>query len=131
MSADNIVSSALAQIPSIVGVGVIDMGSGMLLSVKTSDNHPQQVLDLLSAATRDLFEGEMVTTIEDLWRKMRGVQGNEHYFREILISSNNFWHFFGRLHSNPNVVIVVVTRAEVNLGLLMMKCREVLARGTI
>ena len=131
MSADSIVKNALATVPKALAAGVVDMSSGLMLSIKTVESHPQKVLDILAPATRELFEGEMVTTIENLFKKARGVETKEHYFQEILISSTHLWHYFGRLKSNPRVVLTVVTLADVNLGLFIVKCRDVVGSESV
>lgn len=131
MSAESIVKDSIAQVPKAVAAGVVDMQSGMLLSIKTVESHPQEVIDVLAPATREFFEGDLVTTIENLFKKARGVESDERYFQEILISSTNLWHYFGRLRSNPQVVMAVVTRADVNLGMLLVKCREITTKQSV
>ena len=39
----------------------VDIESGMLLAVKTVDSHLAEVLNLVAAATADLFQGPNVT----------------------------------------------------------------------
>lgn len=107
------------------------MASGLMLSIKTVESHPQRVLDILAPATQELFEGELVTTIENLFKQARGVKTDERYFQEILISSTHLWHFFGRLKSNPRTVLVIVAAADVNLGMLIVKCRQLTASESI
>lgn len=124
MSAETIVSSCLSEVPKAVAAGVVDMGSGMMLAIKTVESHPQAVLDILAPATKEIFEGDMILHIENLFKKSRGVESDEHYFQEILISSTNLWHYFGRLKSNPEVSIVVVSRSDVNMGMFLMKARQ-------
>jgi hypothetical protein len=124
MSADALVRDSLANIPKAVAAGVVDMSSGMMLAIKTVDSHPQAVLDILAPATKELFEGDMVLHIESLFKKARGVNNNERYFQEILISSTNLWHYFGRIKSSPHQVMVVVARGDVNMGLFLVKARE-------
>lgn len=131
MSADTMVRDALSNVPKAVAAGIVDMASGMLLSIKTVDSHPQAVIDVLAPATRELFEGEMVTTIEDLFKKARGVESAEHYFQEVMVSSTNLWHYFGRLKASPGTVLTVVMRGDVNLGMMIVKCREITAKGVI
>lgn len=131
MSAEAIVKSLLTDVPKALAAGVVDMGTGMLLAVKTVESHPQAVIDLLAAATRDMFEGDSVVTIENIFKKVRGVTSNEHYFKEILVSSTNLWHYFGRLKSNQSVVIVVVARGDVNLGTFLVKSRGIAESGTV
>ncbi len=126
MSAESIVKSAMSNVPKAVACGIVDLKSGMLLGVKTVESHPQAVLDLVAAATRDLFEGDTVMTIENTFKRHRGVTSSEHYFQEILVASTNLWHYFGRLKSNPKVVVTIVTRADANVGLVLMKAREII-----
>lgn len=131
MSADAMVKDALTNVPKAVAAGVVDMASGLMLAIKTVDSHPQAVLDILAPATRELFEGEMVSMIEGLFKKARGVQTADPYFQEILVSSTNLWHYFGRIKSSPSSVLCVVTRADANLGMLVVKCRELVNNGTV
>jgi len=115
----------MKEVPKAVAAGVVDMSTGMLLGVKTVDSHPQEVLDLVSAATKDLFEGDNVTNIEDTFKRMRGVQTSERYFKEIIVMSTNLVHVFSRLKSMQSMVVVVVCRADTNLGLALMKVRQI------
>ena len=104
MSADNIMKRAMKEIPKCVAAGIVDLDSGMLLNVKTVDSHPQEVLDLVAAATKDLYEGDNVTTIENAFKRIRGVRSDEHYFQQILVMSRNLIHFFARLERDQGVV---------------------------
>ncbi|MCB1056238.1 MAG: hypothetical protein KDD11_12125 [Acidobacteria bacterium] len=131
MSVDKTIKQAVAEVPKIVAAGMVDMASGMLLGLKTVDSHPQSVLDLLAPATKEMFEGDMVLTIEGLFKQARGVETSERYFQEVLISSTHLWHYFGRLKANPQVVLAVVTRGDVNLGLLVVKARALAHSATI
>lgn len=124
MSEETIIKDAISNVPKAVAAGLVDMGSGMLLGIKTVESHPQEVIDVLAPATKELFEGDLVTTIENLFKKARGVDSDEHYFQEILISSSNLWHYFGRIKNKPEMVLAVVTRNDVNMGMMLMKCRE-------
>ncbi len=131
MSADAIVKQTIESVPKAVAGGLVDMGSGMMLAIKTVESHPQAVIDVLAPATKELFEGDMVLHIENLFKKARGVDTDERYFQEIMISSTNLWHFFGRLKSNPQVVLTVVARGDVNLGMFLVKAREVLESAAV
>ena len=107
------------------------MGSGMMLAIKTVESHPQTVLDILAPATKELFEGDMVLHIEKLFKQARGVDNSERYFQEILVSSTHLWHYFGRLKSNSAVVLAVVSRGDVNMGMFLVKARELTANATV
>lgn len=131
MSVDTLVNSAIANVPKALASGVVDMGTGLLLGVKTVDTHPQSVLDMLAAATQDLFEGQNVVNIENAFKQIRGENSEEHYFNEVIVTSKNLIHVFSRLKSNPQVVISVVCSCDTNMGLVVMKLREIAAKETI
>jgi len=131
MSVDTIIQRTMSDVPKAVATGIVDMATGMLLGVKTVDSHPQEVLDLVAAATKDLFEGDNVTAIENMFKRVRGVETNERYFKEIIVMSSNLVHVFARLHSMPSMVIVTVCRADTNLGLALMKMRGICAEESV
>jgi hypothetical protein len=120
-----LVRSLRDEVPECLASGAIDMSTGMLLAVETIDTHPPEVLDLLAAATLDLFQGRTVVMIEDIWKERRGVATKRHYFQEILVNSDNLTHLFIRTQSRDDVVIVVVCRKSVNVGMLFAQARRV------
>ncbi len=126
MKVEAICSAIISDVPKAVAAGVIDMSSGMLLDVKTTDSHPSEVLDILAAATKDLFEGDMVTEIEDMFKKSRGEEDIKyHYFKEVIVNSTNLIHVFLRVPSNEGIVLTAVCRASANLGLVLTKMRSI------
>jgi hypothetical protein len=131
MSVESTLAKTMSDVPKAVAAGIVDMGSGMLMGVKTVDEHPPEVLDLVSAATKDLFEGDNVTAIEDTFKRIRGVQTSQRYFQEIVVVSTNLVHVFARLKSNQAMVLVVVCRADTNLGLALMKMRGIASSESI
>lgn len=131
MSVDTLLQSCMRDIPKAVAAGVVDMASGMLLGVKTIDSHPQEVLDILAAGTKDLFEGDNTTSIEKMFKSVRGVRSDERYFREIIVGSTNLIHYFSRLKSNQDHVMTVVCRTDANLGLVLAKARAIAAVETV
>ncbi len=129
MSIDSALSQATRNIPECVATGLVDMTTGMLLGVKTVDSHPQDVLDLVAAATGDLFQGPNVTTIEQMFRKSRGVTDDgRHYFREIVVNSDNLIHVFQRCQRNEEFVFVAVCRVSANLGMVITRSRLELSK---
>jgi predicted regulator of Ras-like GTPase activity (Roadblock/LC7/MglB family) len=114
------------NIPEYLASGVVDMSTGMLLDADTIDDHPRDILDVLAAATADLFRGRTVTQIEEMWQEQRGVAEQDRYFQEILIYSTNLVHLFIRSQSNQEIVAGVVCRRNVNLGMLFAQARRVM-----
>jgi hypothetical protein len=128
MALDTTLAKAQQAVPECVAAGYIDMSTGMLLGVKTVDSHPQEVLDLVAAATADLFQGQSVTSIEKLFRKARGqAENGNHYFREIIVFSENLLHVFLRSKKKPDQAAVFVCRASANIGMALTKSRQCLA----
>ena len=127
MSFENALNQAASTVPECVAAGYVDISSGMLLALKTVDSHPQQVIDLLAAATADMFAGPNVSMIERLFKKARGLQDDGfHYFQEIIVNSENLIHVFLRGKINPDYVVVFVCRKTANLGMALTKARMAL-----
>ena len=128
MSLEKALNVASSQIPECVAAGYVDMSTGMLLAVKTVDSHPAEVLDLVAAATADLFQGTNVTSIEKMFKKSRGLpQDDKHYFQEIIVFSQNLLHVFLRAKKQDNHAVVYVCRASANIGMVIAKSRGSLA----
>lgn len=125
MSLESALQQAVTSIPECVAGGYVDLSSGMLLGIKTVDSHPQEVLELLAAATADLFQGSNVVTIENMFKKARGVpMDNYHYFQEMIVNSDNLIHVFIRGKINQNHVVTFVCRKSANLGMVLTKARS-------
>jgi hypothetical protein len=126
MSLDTALAKAQQNIPECVAAGYVDMSTGMLLGVKTVDSHPQEILDLVAAATADLFQGQSVTAIERLFRRSRGqAENGAHYFNEIIVFSENLIHVFVRGKKRRDQAAVFVCRGSANIGMVISKSRVV------
>jgi hypothetical protein len=125
MSIEVELSRSIGTIPECLAGGVVDMASGMLLAIKTLDSHPREVIDLLAAATTDLFAGSNVQTIEKLFKRARGLKedGHHHYFQEIIVNSDNLVHVFMRGKRFDEYIVVFVCRKSANLGMVLTKSR--------
>jgi hypothetical protein len=124
MSLDETINKIVTTIPECLAGGYVDITSGMLLSVKTVDSHPAEVLGLVAAATSDMFAGQNVIAIEQMFKKARGVKDDgHHYFQEIIVNSDNLLHIFLRGKKYPDYVAVFVCRKTANLGMALTKAR--------
>lgn len=123
-SLDSALQKAVTNIPECVAAGYVDLASGMVLSIKTVDSHPSSVIELLAAATADLFQGPNVSAIEQAFRKARGLPENHdhHYFQEIIVNSENLIHVFLR-GKRQQQVAAFVCRKGANLGMVLTKAR--------
>ena len=125
MSLDAALSKAQQAVPECVAVGYVDMSTGMLLGVKTVDSHPREVLDLVAAATADMFQGKSVVAIEKMFRKSRGQpEDGRHYFNEMVVFSENLLHVFVRGKKKTQQATVFVMRATANIGMALVKSRS-------
>ncbi len=123
---DNMLQKAVTSVPDCIAVGYIDLSSGMLLGIKSVDSHPSEVIELLAAATSDLFQGPNVQAIEKLFRHARGVPENgQHYFQEIIVNSDNLIHIFLRGKKQQQVA-TFVCRKGANLGMVLTKSRMIM-----
>lgn len=128
MSLDKAIQQAISAVPECVAAGYVDLESGMLLGAKTVDSHPAEVLDVVAAATADMFQGTNVTLIESMFKKSRGVKDDgHHYFQEMIIMSDNLIHVFLRSKANEEHILVLVCRKSANMGMVLTKSRSVIA----
>ncbi|QXZ09480.1 hypothetical protein KUF54_15930 [Comamonas sp. Y33R10-2] len=124
MSLDAVLAQAVASVPECLAAGYVDAASGMLLSIRTVDSHPREVIDLVAAATGDLFNGPNVSLIESMFKRSRGISDDgHHYFQEIIINSDNLIHVFLRSKNVSDYVAVFVCRRTANLGMALTKAR--------
>ncbi|MEM9460655.1 MAG: hypothetical protein AAGF11_41180 [Myxococcota bacterium] len=127
MSLENTLKTVQRTVPECLAVGAVDITNGMLLSIRTVDSHPREVVDLLAAATGELFNGENVLAIEDMFKRIRGIKDDDlHYFQEVVIFSQNLLHVFQRCKRNSTIVLVAVCRRKANLGMVMVKARAMI-----
>lgn len=125
MSLDKALNNAIKNVPEAVAAGYVDLSTGMLLAAKTVDSHPDEVLEVVAAATADMFQGTNVALIEGMFKKARGVEMDDHhYFQEMIVNSDNLIHIFLRGKANENHVLVFVCRKSANLGMVMTKARS-------
>jgi len=128
MSLDTALVNTQRTVPECVSAGLVDMKTGMLLGIKNASPYSQEILDLVAAATGDLFQGQNVTMIEAMFRKHRGVkEDGRHYFQEIIVLSDNLLHVFLRCKRNEDLVLVTVAKNTANLGMVIAKSRAALA----
>jgi hypothetical protein len=116
--------TAIASIPECLAAGYIDLSTGMLLGIKSVESQPTEVVELLAAATADLYQGTNVKMIESIFKKARGLKDDgHHYFQEFIINSDNLIHVFLR-GKNEEQVACFVCRRSANLGMALTKARS-------
>ena len=121
---NNALQSAITTVPECLAAGYIDLSSGMLLGIKSVDSQPTEVVELLAAATADLYQGKNVVAIEGIFKKARGLKDDgHHYFQEFIVNSDNLIHVFIR-GKHQQQVACFVCRKSTNLGMALTKARS-------
>lgn len=120
---DTAIARSISTIPECLAAGYVDVGSGLLLAIRTVDSHPREVVDLVAAATSDLFQGQNVATVEAIWKRARGIESSRHYFQEIIVNSDNIIHVFIRGKKYQDYVVVFACRNTANIGMVLAKSR--------
>lgn len=114
---------AIAAIPECMAAGYVDLSTGMLLGLRTTDSQPAEIIELLAAATTDLFQGSNVVTIENLYRRARGLPRAQPYFQELIVNSEHTVHLFLRARSNVEQVACFVCRRTDHVDTAMAEAR--------
>lgn len=123
------IQAAVASIPECLAAGYVDLSTGMLLDAKTVDSHPDEILEIVAAATADLFQGPNVSLIESMFKKARGITDDgHHYFQEIIVNSDNLIHVFLRGKKCEDHVVTFVCRRSANLGMVLTKARSAMPK---
>ncbi len=123
MAPSPMISKVVAGMPECLAAGFVDLRSGLLLDIKTAGQHPNGVMDLLAAATADLFQGPNAMAIESVFNPAQDEADSNRYFQEILVTSENLLHVFLRGKKHPDYVAVFVCRNTTNLGMVLAKAR--------
>lgn len=131
MSVDSILEKTMKEVPGCVATGVVDMSSGMLLGVKTVDDHPNEVLDLVAGATKEMLEGPNVIAIENFFKARGGIESNERLIGEVMFTTPRTLHIFERLKTNQTIIFLAVCRADTNFGLALNKMRAIAKTETV
>lgn len=116
-SLNQITQSVLGNVDGALGVAVVDLSTGLLLSV--AHNVPyftQSYLDAVAAAAVDLFRGKGVNGVEKLLSQQRGVPVTNS-INEVQMSTDKTYHFMSVVPGKPNSLVVLITSKKANLGM--------------
>jgi len=106
----------LEKVEDCLAVGVVDLGTGMLMGVHhTVPYFSQSYLDAVAAAAVDMFRGKNVRRVEELLSQQRGEVVKDS-FEEVFVSSTKVFHFMAVVREK-GAVVVMVTRKATNQGM--------------
>jgi len=116
-SLDDITKEIISSVDGALGCAVVDLTSGLLLSV--SHNVPyftQTYLEAVAAAAVDMFRGRNVQAVESLLSNQRGVT-IEKTIQEMQMTTTNTLHFMTVIPEKPDSLVVLITSKKTNLGM--------------
>ncbi len=117
MSLNDVTNQVLNDVDGAVGVGVVDLSTGLLLSV--AHNIPyftQSYLDAVAAAAVDMFRGKGVTGVEKMLSQQRGSEVKDS-LKEVQMTTDKTFHFMSVVPGKPNSLVVLITSKKANLGM--------------
>ena len=124
---NDICNSVLRDVNDSLAMAVVDLSSGLLLSV--AHNVPyftQSYLDAVAAAAVDMFRGKTVTTVEKLLTAQRGKEV-VNSIKEVQMTTSATYHFMSIVPDKPNALVVLITTKQANLGMGWSALRSSLA----
>lgn len=114
---DDITRDVVNSVDGALGCAVVDLSSGLLLSV--SHNVPyftQTYIEAVAAAAVDMLRGKNVQTVEALLSSQRG-KTVEKTIQEVQMTTDNTLHFMSTLKDKPDALVVLITNRKANLGM--------------
>lgn len=114
---DDITRGVVNSVDGALGCAVVDLASGLLLSV--SHNVPyftQAYLEAVAAAAVDMLRGRNVRTVEELLSGQRGKKV-EKTIQEVQMTTDNTYHFMSTIKEKPDALVVLITSKNANLGM--------------
>lgn len=114
---DEITRDIVTSVDGALGCAVVDLSSGLLLSV--SHNVPyftQTYLEAVAAAAVDMFRGKNVQAVESLLSNQRGTN-LEHSIKEMQMTTDGTLHFMSTVPEKPDSLVVLITSKKTNQGM--------------
>ena len=122
---DSVCQGLLNDVDDALGAAVVDLESGMILSV--AHNIPyftQSYIDAVAAAAVDMFRGRTVSNVERMLANQRG-KTVRHTIKEVQMSTDKTFHFMAVI-PNKDSLLVLITGRKANLGMGWASVRRVL-----
>lgn len=120
----DIIASALADVPGCLAIAVVDISAGVALHIGTATQLPPQVQDHLPAAAAGLFDHETLALFDAQISGAATVKPP----RELIANTEATTHVFLRGQTYPDYGAVFVCSRDANFGYLLYKARAVLAQ---
>lgn len=114
---DEICAQVYSEVDGAIAVAVVDLESGMPLSVYHHVAHfDQGYVDLVSAAAVDMFRGKTVRMVEEQLTKQRN-KSAMHSIQEVQMTTAGTLHFMVVLPEHQHIVALLVTSRKTSPGM--------------
>lgn len=114
---EKICENIYTEVHGAIAVAVVDLDSGMPLSVYHRVPHfNQQYVDLVSAAAVDMFRGRTVRMVEDQLSEQRR-KSAMNSIKEVQMTTEGTLHFMVTLPDHPQIVALLVTSKKTSPGM--------------
>ncbi|CAG0953464.1 hypothetical protein ARNL5_00301 [Anaerolineae bacterium] len=123
-SLDQITRDITNSVDGALGCAVVDLNTGLLLSV--SHNVPyftHSYLEAVAAAAVDMFRGKTVQAVESLLSNQRG-KPVSNTIKEMQMTTDSTLHFMITIPEKPNTLVVLITSKKSNLGMGWAQLRK-------
>ena len=117
MSLQTICESIYSDVNGAIAVAVVDLSSGMPLQVYHRVScFTQDYVDLVSAASVDMFRGRNVAKVEEQLADQRN-RPLSHSIQEVLMTTEGTIHFMAVLPEKKDILALLVTNKKVSIGM--------------
>ena len=117
MSLQTICESIYSDVNGAIAVAVVDLSSGMPLQVYHRVSYfTQDYVDLVSAASVDMFRGRNVAKVEEQLADQRN-RPLSHSIQEVLMTTEGTIHFMAVLPEKKDILALLVTNKKVSIGM--------------
>jgi hypothetical protein len=126
MEAEALVAAALSSIPRAQVAALIDLSSGMLLAVEPAPDDTS-TLDLIAATVKEIFEGDLAQGLQLPSPTPDGDQS----IKVLVAAGDEALRVMVRMHAQPNLVLAVFCPVHSNLGMCLVKARNLAMTHTV
>lgn len=124
-SLDERLESALRTIPGCVASGCVDLGDGALLGLLPGDAIAEPIREAIPKAVEALFSSAPLRELDSALSAggEKGRPGGS-TIAEIIVISSEFVHHFQAAGTDPESVLVAVSKTARSLGIAVAKARD-------
>ncbi len=114
---NDICRGIVEEVDDALAAAVVDQNTGLLIGVSNNSRlFSQSHLDVLAAAAVDMFRGRGIGRIEKMIAELRKTEP-EPMLRELQFSTDETYHFMTVVPGKPDLLALLVTTHDVNIGM--------------